>query len=68
MLSLLACLGAKPPLKAILSLPVQEYLILFELAFEAEVGQHIGPLLPNKGNGLLEAPVLLAHEVGDDQS
>ncbi len=66
MLPFFTSFGAKSSLIIILGLPIEIDLILFELAFESKVGEYIGPFLPNKGDCLLEAPVLLAHEVGDD--
>jgi hypothetical protein len=63
--SFLTCLGAESPLEVVLSLLIQVDLVLFELAFEAKVGEDIGSFLPNKGNGFFEGPLLLSHEVGD---
>jgi len=59
-------LGAKPSLIVIFGLLIEVDLIFFELAFESKVGEYIGSFFPNKGDCLLEAPVLLAHEVGDN--
>jgi hypothetical protein len=61
-------LGAQPGLEVTLCVLIEVVLVLFELAFEAKVGEDLGSLLPDCGDGLLEGPVVLSHEVGDDQS
>ena len=45
----------------------KDKLILFQLSFKAEVGQHIRPCFPNKTDGLFESFVLLFHEIGDNK-
>ncbi len=45
-----------------------DFLVLFELAFESQIGEDGGPAFAYILNGLLEGPVELFHEVGDDES
>ena len=45
-----------------------DFLVLLELAFEAQIGEDGGSAFAYVLNGLLERPVELFHEVGDDES
>jgi hypothetical protein len=45
----------------------EHQLILFELPLEAEIGEDIGPCLPNEGDGFFEAFAVLAHDIRDDE-
>lgn len=66
MLPFLAGLRSKSSLEAHFSLPVQEYLILFELSFKPEIGADIWPSLSDEANSLFEPPAFLLHQVSDD--
>jgi hypothetical protein len=61
-------LGAKSALEVSFCLLIEIDLVLFELSFEAKVGEDVGSFLPDCGDGLSEGPVVLSHEVSDDQS
>ena len=45
----------------------KELLVFLELPFEAEVGTNFGPGFSYESDGLLEALVVLPHEIGNDQ-
>lgn len=46
---------------------LQLILVLFELPLEAQIGQNCRPIFSYEGDGLLEGPVVLLHDVGYHQ-
>ena len=44
----------------------QQFLVVFQLHFESQVGTYYGPLLLDELYGLSKGPLVLLDEVGDD--
>lgn len=66
MFPFLAGFGPFPALQCQLVLS-QLVLVVFQLTFETQVGQYLRSICPNKGNRLFETPVILSHQVGDNE-
>ena len=49
------------------SLFLKLMLVLFELSLEAQIGQNCRSVFPHEGDGLLEGPLVLLHDISDDQ-
>lgn len=70
MFSLLTCFRSCPSLQitriALILLLFELNFILFELSFEAEVGEYSGSAFSDEGDGFLETPGMFFHDVCDD--
>jgi hypothetical protein len=49
------------------SLFLKLMLVLFELSLEAQIRQNCRSVFPHEGDGLLEGPLVLLHDISDDQ-